>query len=441
MRIIRKINSIYAQLLQLIVCSAIISFIIFGLLNYIGEFCLDFYLDNTNYIEKENEKYVNKIQEYVNENKISTNELNKLNKWIEKQKILSIKVYKKDSQIYDSQYNGNEIIDENYTWERCNSIKFFDEYAKVIVVGAYSYRLYNCTLIAEICVSFIIFITIILMGIRKKIMYILKLCNEIEILEGGNLDYSITIEGKDEISMMAVGLNNMRISLKKLINKEKEMIQENQRIVTEMSHDLRTPVTAIMLYTEILKKGKYKHEEQIKEYIDRIDQKAHRMKQLTDNLFEYSLIEGEEDVNLEDPELYEVVFYDIFSETCNYLQQNGINVIFNVEWIERKICISTEYIMRIMDNITSNILKYADKAYPVKIYSEITANKIKFIFENKIADLEEKVESTGIGLRNIKKMMKYMEGGCTIKINNKESFLLTLEFPCYDKMEVIKVLK
>ena len=88
-----------------------------------------------------------------------------------------------------------------------------------------------------------------------------------------------------------------------------------------MSHDLRTPVTSIMLYTEILKKGKYKDEKQLLEYIEKIDRKAHAMKQLTENLFEYSLVTGENEIELEKAEQYEVIFYDLFSETCSYLEE------------------------------------------------------------------------------------------------------------------------
>ena len=120
--------------------------------------------------------------------------------------------------------------------------------------------------------------------------YILQLKDEIEILEGGSLDYPITVKGKDELAALAKGLDNMRKSFAGLIDQEGKMVQENQRIITEMSHDLRTPVTSIILYTEILKKGTYKDQEQQREYIEKIGQKAQRMKQLTDNLFEYSLI-------------------------------------------------------------------------------------------------------------------------------------------------------
>ena len=95
------------------------------------------------------------------------------------------------------------------------------------------------------------------------------------------------------------------------------MMKENQRIVTEMSHDIRTPVTAIMLYSEILQKEQYKTEEQRKEYVKKINKKAYRLKQMVDHLFEYALVAGAEEIELEEQELFETVVFDLFYETCN----------------------------------------------------------------------------------------------------------------------------
>ena len=57
---------------------------------------------------------------------------------------------------------------------------------------------------------------------------------------------------------LAEGIENMRKSFQRMIHKETEIVRENQKIVTEMSHDLRTPITSIMLYTELLEKGSMK---------------------------------------------------------------------------------------------------------------------------------------------------------------------------------------
>ena len=150
------------------------------------------------------------------------------------------------------------------------------------------------------------------------------------------------------------------------------------------------------------------------------------MKQLADHLFTYSFETGEEEISREEPEEAEEIFYDLFSETCGYLEQKGFSVDFRVEWEKGRVQISGDYLIRIMDNITSNIIKYADAAFPVRISSAKTP--IGFIFENHVRFLEEKTESTEIGIQNIKSMMEKMGGKC-IEETTGQVFRLTLWFP------------
>ena len=187
----------------------------------------------------------------------------------------------------------------------------------------YSYQYYTYAMIAELLLAFALFLLIVMLGIRRTMDYIRRLCDEIEILEGGNLEYEITVSGKDELATLARSLDNMRKSFLAQTEKETYLVQANQRMVTNMSHDLRTPLTSIMIYTEILKKNKYKDERQMKEYLEKIEEKTYRMKQLSDRLFEYSLVTSEPEVELEEPEVLKGVFYDLLSETCAYLEQSG----------------------------------------------------------------------------------------------------------------------
>ena len=430
-------NSIYTQLLRILLIATFGAVVIFFVFDFTGEYVIERYLQETDYIEKKNQEYVDDLQEYVNQEQIATRDTHKLNEWVKKQQLLFIQVYKDDIQVYNSEYPGEEIWEEEitvegYAWESDYQVNFADGTAEVTITGAYTYQLYNYVIIGELGISFIFFLVFVLLGIRKKIDYIRKLSEEIELLEGGSLEYKITIKGKDELTALAEGLDSMRISFRNLIRQEAEMTQENQRIVTEMSHDLRTPVTSIMLYTEILKQGKYKSKEQLFAYLNKIEQKAKRMKQLTDHLFEYSIIAGEREIELEELEQYEVLFYDLFSDTCSYLEQQGFRVIFQVKWIDGLLRISTDYIMRILDNVTSNIEKYADRSEPVKICSVEEGSMAGFFFENKIRNLEEKPESTGIGIQNIKNMMQKMGGKCIVE--EKEGyFRLILLFPCVEK--------
>ena len=169
------------------------------------------------------------------------------------------------------------------------------------------------------------------------------------------------------------------------MQQEAEIVKENQKIVTQMSHDLRTPLTSIMLYTELLEKGTYKDEEQFCEYIKKIHRKTRRMKQLTDNLFEYSLVSSDQEISMEEPESEKILFYDLFSETISYLEHQGFQVDFQVEWSDSRMQVSTDYVSRILDNITSNIQKYADKKAPVTIGTARRNGMRGFYFENRIS--------------------------------------------------------
>lgn len=420
MRIMGKKNSIYIQLLRLLSVSAIISVIVFLSLNYAGEKALDRYYYNFDYEDKMNEKYVGKFQQYISEHDITSRDADKINHWMRKQKILSISIYKDGIQVFDSAYPNQELWEEevaiaDYEWEVYYSVTFADGEAILSIMGVYAYQLYNYAQIAELLISFALYLLLVLGGIRRKIEYIMLLKDEIEILEGGSLDYKITVKGKDELSALAEGLENMRLSIHGLIESEAQMAHHNQQIVTEMFHDLRTPITSMMLYTEILKKGNYKNEDQLTEYIEKIDKKARRMKQLIDHLFEYSLVAKEENIRLEEPETFEELFYDLFSEICSYLEQKGFHVIFQVKWMKGKAQVSTNYVMRVMDNITSNIVKYAELTSPVIISSVYEGSMAGFLFENKVLPEKDKTDSSGIGMQSVQSMMEKMNGACIIE--------------------------
>lgn len=435
MRGTSKKNSIATQLLCLTALAAVAAIIIFTVLDYAGEYLVDNYLEKSDYTQKKDQKYVDEFQQYVTKKNLSTEDAQELDAWVEKQQILFVWIYKDGVCVFDSEYPqqgtwDDRNVQENYERENHYTVEFEDGSAEVLITGLYMYQFLNYLWMGEIIFSFAVFLFLVFLGIRRKIVYIRKLSEEIEILEGGSLDYPITISGQDELSALAEGLDSMRLSLRNLIRREAEMVRENQRIVTEMSHDLRTPITSLILYTEIVKKRKYKNDAQFQEYLDKIDEKAHRMKLLTDHLFEYSLIAGEGEVELEEPEQYGMLFYDLLSETVGYLEQKGFQITLSVDWTDCMIKISTDYVTRIFDNITSNIVKYADPSVPVEISSAEEKQMIGFVFANKILLQEEKPESTEIGLQNVKNMMQKMGGKCMVK-EEGERFCITLLFPMF----------
>lgn len=433
---VTKRNSLYFQLMILLVISGAVALAVFYGLNTVGENVVYYYYNHSNYSAKREKNYVAELQNYISSNELKSSDTDELSQWVtEKAVIISLWLYKDNALIFDSDYPDNATyssepayLDEN-DGSRFYTIEFADGEVEAGISGVFDYQLYNYASFGEMLLAFSIFILMVLIGIRKKMEYIRKLSKEIQILEGGNLEYKITVTGKDELAALAGGLNCMRESFRRQTIQEAEIVRENQKIVTQMSHDIRTPLTSIMLYTELLKKGTYKNEEQFREYIEKIERKTRRMKQLADNLFEYSLVSSDQEIELEEAENEKMLFYDLFSETTSYLEQQGYQVDFLVNWNDVRLKINTDYISRILDNVTSNIQKYADKSCPVTIGSVKNNNMEGFYFENRTAALTDETESTGVGIQSIKNMMAKMGGRCITGMENGV-FRLTLYFPC-----------
>lgn len=439
MPMVRKRDSIYFQLFQLLILAALVSGLFFLVTNWAGDSLLNWFYISSNYEEKKNGEYIGRLQEYVSQNQLSTEDTKELTEWVRRQRVVALQLYKNGILVYDSEYPDQDMEAEqieagDYEWTVYYPVQFSDGEAEISIYGMYFYQYYNYAVIAELLLSFALFVGIVMLGIRYKIRYIRKLSSEIEILEGGDLDYEITVTGRDELAALAKGLDDMRDSFREKVRQEAHLVAANHKMITEMSHDIRTPLTTVMLYTEILRKRQVKSEEQFWEYIDKIDQKTRRMKQLTDHLFEYALVTGETEVKLEEPESFETVFYDLLSETCAYLEQSGFHTELKFEWKKETVRVNMEFVIRVLDNITSNLVKYADPAFPIYICSEHTEKTAGIVFENRSRKLEKKTDSTGIGLENIKKMMERMSGNCAAE-EGEGCFRLRLSFPCTERQD------
>lgn len=424
-------SSIYKRLGVLLFLAAILSAAFFVVLNSVGEYVIYRYIANTDYLEQEDQKRIEELQNYVTENQVLASDLEALTQWVKEQALVSIQVYRDGYILYDSQYPEADLedtADSRYDWQPFYTLYFADGSADVVLYGFYDYQFYNYALIGELILSFLLFLGIVMLGIRRTIHYIRRLSQEIKILEGGDLDCPITIVGEDELAQLATGLDAMRQSFRQQTEQEKQLTLANQRMVTEMSHDLRTPLTSIMLYTEILLKNKCRDEAQRISYIQKIDQKARQLKQLSDHLFEYALVTGETEIKLEGPVPITAAFYDLLSETVSYLEQQGFTVQSDFQGEACYVRIFPDYIARIFDNLTSNVVKYADRTNPVQIQLVHTERSVGIHMKNKKGSVDERTESNRIGLKNIQTMMEKM-GGWAETQQDAQNFAVVLWFP------------
>jgi len=310
------------------------------------------------------------------------------------------------------------------------TVQFADQPAQIYLVGFYEYQYYNLLLILTVFAALIVFIVAFLLMINRKISYIGKLEREIKILEGGNLDYKITVSGKDELSSLAWSIDEMRKSFVERLGSEERVRSANRELITAISHDLRTPLTILLGYMDIIELGKYKTQEDLHQYIHNSREKAYQIKILSDKLFEYFTVSStseEEDV---ESEIYDG--RELFDQLLD--EQLALMENFDVELKQKHgeqaflIELNLVAIRRVFDNIFSNIKKYADRSHPVDIDLSIEQHTLIMTARNRIKPVDKTKDSNEIGLVSCQKIIEQHNG--TLKISEQEeTFILQIELP------------
>ncbi len=258
--------------------------------------------------------------------------------------------------------------------------------------------------------------------------YIVQLSEEIQAMEGGDLDHPITVQGSDELTTLASSLDSMRLTLRQQHEDEAAAAAKVKNLITEMSHDLRTPLTTLLLYTEILRHRKYETTAQAEDYLAKIDTKARQLKQLSDNLFEYALVTRDTVAVLDPPARFSQIFEEPLTEMVGELQERGFACALELGEEDDTLTVKEQYVRRILDNITSNLLKYADPAQDISVRFVKENGKAGLAFENAVLPGQHRTDSTKVGLTSIETMMEKMHAVCRIK-QSGERFCITLLFP------------
>ncbi len=416
-----------------IITSALICGFFFCGLYYSTDYFLTRYFEQSDFEEKHIKKQGESLQQFINDNNISSEDFSKLKEWERRQPMILLELYSDDACIYSSFYdvyedkssrmhNEPEFKREEYTV----AITLADMSVNAVMHSDFTYRYYIFRTAFSIIASLILFLIMFLRSNQKLIHYICRLNAEVQILEGGNLEYEVSVEGNDEITELAKSMNRMRKSFQQQHETEQQLHQANKKLITEMSHDLRTPLTGMMLYIEILRTHRYKNDEELQDYLEKIDAKAHQMKLISDHLFEYSL----ENVTERQDELLSME--QAFGKTVNgfidELTARGFTVSSEIKWSPCFVQIKSEYINRIFENVISNIVKYAENSAEIRIETIASNGYSGFSIMNTCSAERGQVDSNGIGIKSIRSMIKQMGGICTVE-QTDTIFEITFLFP------------
>ncbi|MEG3040196.1 MAG: histidine kinase dimerization/phospho-acceptor domain-containing protein, partial [Erysipelotrichaceae bacterium] len=231
----------------------------------------------------------------------------------------------------------------------------------------------------------------------------------------------------DELSELANQLNYLRKTLSENMENEAIAHQSNKYLITAMSHDLRTPLTSLIGYLDIIELKKYQSPEQLQHYVEASKRKAIQIKELSDRLFQYFLVyDINQEIILE--ELSITYLHELMNIHNEELQEKSFVIQDDSKWDTLSLNGNKSVLQRIFDNIYSNIIKYADSKEKIMIQSVSELGKFKISIANGIKENENKTESNKIGLRSIEKMMLQHLG--TLEVFTYENvYQINLVFP------------
>lgn len=428
-------KSLTGKLIGLLLVGAAAGIILFFIMYLALLNGIDYCLLNSTYYEGEEQRSVQNLQNYIDRNDIVLEDSTRLTQWVKKQDIVFLLVYKDDFLVYDSTYEQEDAYSESRfsrdAWMTPYTVQFADGDAEVYLYGMYEYKFYMYALMASIGAGVFLFFLIFILGVKREVNYIQKLEEDVHLMEGGCMEKPVVIRGNDELSMLADGIEHMRLSFQENMKMEEKLTQANRNLITGMSHDLRTPLTALFVYLQILQSSDETDLQNKKHYVDKAMEKAGQIKALSDQMFEFFLVSREDQVPLEAPQMFRSAFMDCLSEMVMFLESQEYAVECALEWRPVEVEVRTDYIGRIMDNITSNLLKYASCEEKIRIHTIYEEDFAGIEVENMIADQEEEVESTKVGTVNIRLMMEKMNGTCEIGKKNG-TYRIAVKFPVYE---------
>ena len=280
----------------------------------------------------------------------------------------------------------------------------------------------------------LIFWIFVLYMIIKKISELVKLREALKDIYSGQTDKRLNIdEFKGELKEVATYINDIQSGFSNAVNESLKSERMKTELITNVSHDIKTPLTSIINYVDLLKAEQIDNEK-AKEYLEVLDSKSQRLKKLIEDLVEASKASsGNIKLNIERINLVELIkqttgeFEDKFNE-------KNLNVEINASQDNIYVEADNRYMYRVIENLFSNISKYALEGS--RVYIDVTKNgneakiEIKNISKDKLnitadelmqrfvrGDKSRTTEGTGLGLSISKSLTELQNGKFNVIID------------------------
>ena len=323
----------------------------------------------------------------------------------------------------------SRVINKNFSLENLSNIKILIIYILFIFAGIIGIESVNYAYRGNIFAIWFILITIFAIYFATNAKDYKKIMEYSKYLAEGNFENNL--EEIDGYEKVVENLNRTGRNLDNILSEKLDSEKLKSELITNVSHDLKTPLTSVINYSTLLKDENLSLEDRIK-YAKIVNQKSMKIKYLIEDLFEISKISsGEIDVHKVDFELNEMLL-QMIGEWEDKFKERGLEIISSSS-SAAEVNLDPDLMYRVFQNIFSNIYKYALEN--TRVYVDLFVNQeIAIIFKNISkeelnlsskellerfvrGDSSRKTEGAGLGLSIAKSLVEVQDGEFYIDID------------------------
>lgn len=273
--------------------------------------------------------------------------------------------------------------------------------------------------------------------VNRRVRYVEYLSQEIQKIREEGFGRSMELQGDDEITQLCAVINEMSVQLREKEEREKRQQQSKDELITNVSHDLRSPLTSITGYVELLKETGPEDRQRFDEYIEVVERRLTGLNGLINELFEYTKLNSADRFpDMEKRDVLELLRHILY-EYKILMEADGLTLSWQLETESHTAYINTQQMVRVFQNLLDNARRYASRSAPVTVTAQDT-DYLHICITNRLTDAHgiepdriferfycgdrarSTPQSSGLGLAIVKRIVELHGGEASASLHGQE---------------------
>ena len=291
--------------------------------------------------------------------------------------------------------------------------------------------------VVAVALTVICFIVSFSVRINRRVRYVEYLSQEIQKIREEGFGRTMELQGDDEITRLCAVINEMSVQLREKEEREKRQQRSKDELITNVSHDLRSPLTSIIGYVELLKETGPEDRQRFAEYIEVVERRLTGLNGLINELFEYTKLNSADRLpDMEKRDVLELLRHILY-EYKVLMEAEGLTLSWQLEAESHMAHINIQQMVRVFQNLLDNARRYAHRAAPVTVTAQDTG-RLHICITNRVADphgiepdriferfycgdrARSAPQSSGLGLAIVKRIVELHGGQVGASLQGQE---------------------